>query len=46
MENVQKKEIDRLGKEFKEKGSDVVIGIGGGKIHDTSKLYPIMRKLL
>lgn len=32
-----KTEIERIGQELKEKASDVVIGIGGGKIHDTAK---------
>jgi glycerol dehydrogenase len=32
-----KNEINRLRDEFKAKGSDVVIGVGGGKIHDTAK---------
>jgi len=32
-----KNEINRLREEFKAKGSDVVIGVGGGKIHDTVK---------
>lgn len=30
-------EIDRLMKAYKAAGSDVIIGIGGGKIHDTAK---------
>ena len=30
-------EIDRLVKVYKESGCDVVVGIGGGKIHDTAK---------
>lgn len=32
-----KMEINRLRKEFKAKGTNVVIGVGGGKILDTSK---------
>lgn len=32
-----KNEINRLCDEFKAKGSNVVIGVGGGKIHDTVK---------
>lgn len=32
-----KVEIERVGKKFIEAGSEVVIGIGGGKIHDTAK---------
>ena len=30
-------EINRIIKIVEEAGSDVIIGIGGGKIHDTSK---------
>ncbi len=30
-------EIDRLGSLFKNSGCDVIVGIGGGKIHDTAK---------
>ncbi|SHI66184.1 glycerol dehydrogenase [Lutispora thermophila] len=32
-----KTEINRLREEFKAKGSDVIIAVGGGKIHDTCK---------
>lgn len=32
-----KSEIKRIREQFKEKGSNVIIGIGGGKIHDTAK---------
>lgn len=32
-----RKEIDRLVKLYKESGCDVIVGIGGGKIHDTAK---------
>lgn len=40
-----KGEIDRLGKELKEKGVDVVIGVGGGKIHDSAKAVAYYAKL-
>lgn len=39
-----KNEINRLRKEFKEKNCDVVIGVGGGKIHDTSKVISYYEK--
>ena len=30
-------EIDRVGNAFKASGCDMIVGIGGGKIHDTAK---------
>jgi len=39
-----KVEIDRLSAEFREKGSNVVIGVGGGKIHDTAKVVAYYEK--
>ncbi len=32
-----KKEIERLRKELEAKNTDVVVGVGGGKVHDTAK---------
>ena len=40
-----KVEINRLRDEFKEKGSDVVMGVGGGKIHDTAKALAYYEKV-
>ncbi len=40
-----KVEINRLRDELKEKNADVVIGIGGGKIHDTAKAVAYYEKV-
>lgn len=40
-----KVEINRLRDEFKKINADVVIGIGGGKIHDTSKAVAYYEKV-
>ena len=37
-------EINRLRKEVKERQTDVIIGIGGGKVHDTSKAVSYYEK--
>lgn len=39
-----KKEIDRVGKAFAASGADVMVGIGGGKIHDTAKAAAYYQK--
>lgn len=40
-----KVEINRIREELKKNGADVVVGIGGGKIHDTAKPVAYYEKL-